>query len=75
MVQEFLSYCSPRNSPPQAAIAEGFAEANGVFIVITSAKILPRWLFCSKYIFSLQFLIFISQQNYHVQIRDITPCG
>ena len=32
---------SPRNSPRQSAIAEGFAEANSVFIVITSAKILP----------------------------------
>ena len=39
---------SPRNSPQQSVIAEGFAEANSVFIVITSAKILPRWLFPSK---------------------------
>ena len=33
---------SPRNSPRQSAIAEGFAEANSIFKVITSAKILPR---------------------------------
>ena len=33
---------SPRNSPPQSTIAEGFTEANSVFIAITSAKILPR---------------------------------
>ena len=39
---------SPRNSPRQSVIAEGFAEANSVFIVITSAKILPRRLFPSK---------------------------
>ena len=31
-----------RNSPRQLAIAEDFAEANSVFIVITSAKILLR---------------------------------
>ena len=30
--------CNPRNSPWQLAIA----KANSVFIVITSAKILPR---------------------------------
>ena len=40
-----------------------FAEANSVFIVITSAKIFPRWLFPSKNI----FLILISRQNYGLQ--------
>ena len=29
---------SPLNSPRQSAIAQSFAEANSVFIVITSAK-------------------------------------
>ena len=29
--------CSPRNLPRHSAIAEGFAEANSVSIVITSA--------------------------------------
>ena len=33
---------SPQNLPRQSAIAKGFAEANSVFIVITSAKIFPR---------------------------------
>ena len=47
---------SPQNSPQQSAIVEGFAEANSVFIVITSAKILPKWLFCSK--IYIQFKIF-----------------
>ena len=42
------SKCSPRNSSRQLAIVEGIAEENSVFIVITSAKILPRWLFPSK---------------------------
>ena len=32
----------PRNSPRQSAIAEGFAESNSVFIIIISAKVLPR---------------------------------
>ena len=31
--------------------------------------------FLAKYIFSLQFLILISRQNYHLQTRDIVPCG
>ena len=33
---------SPRNSPWQSAIANGFAEANSDFVVTTLAKILPR---------------------------------
>ena len=48
---------SPQNSPWQLAIAKGFAKANSVFIVITSAKLLPRWLFSSK--LYIQFTIFI----------------
>ena len=32
----------PQNSPQQLPIAEGFAEANSVFTVITSAKLLLR---------------------------------
>ena len=47
------------NSRWQSAIAEGFAEASSVFIVITLAKILPRWLFPSQIIFGLQFLTHI----------------
>ena len=31
--------------------------------------------FPAKYIFSLQFRILISRQNYRLQTRDITPCG
>ena len=42
------SKCSPQNSPRQSAIVEGIAEGNSVFIEITSAKILPGWLFPSK---------------------------
>ena len=33
----FLLAVSPQNSPQQSATAEGFAEANSVFIVITLA--------------------------------------
>ena len=44
----FLLTVSPQNSPQQSATAEGFAKASSVFIVITSAKILPRCLFGSK---------------------------
>ena len=39
MVQAKMNlHLSPRNSPRQLAIAKHFAEANSVFIVITSAK-------------------------------------
>ena len=55
-----------------------FAEANSVFIVITSAKIFPRWLFPSKNI----FLILISRQNYRLQTeislaraREVSVCA
>ena len=52
-----LSWChSPGNSPWQSAIAKGFAAANSVFIIITSAKILLRWSFPSK--IYIQFTIF-----------------
>ena len=68
---------SPRNSPRQSAIAEGFAEANSVFIVITSAKILPRWLFRSKIyiqftIFNTYFSIKLSFTNrrYHLHVLE-----
>ena len=44
--------CNPRNSRWQSAIAEGFAEANSVFTVITSAK----YIFRSK--IYIQFTIF-----------------
>ena len=32
----------PQNSPQQLPIAEGFAKANSVFMVITLAKLLLR---------------------------------
>ena len=51
-----ISFFSPQNSPQQSAIAEGFAEANSTFTVITSAKILLRWLFPTS--IYIQFTIF-----------------
>ena len=69
--------CSPRNSPGQSAIAEGFAEANNTFIVITLAKILPRWLFLSKIyikftIFNTYFSTKLSFKNkrYHLHVLE-----
>ena len=71
---------SPRNSPRQSAIAEGFAEANSVCIAITSVKILPRWLFHSKiYIqftifntyFSTKLLFTNSTYHLHVHMRSV----
>ena len=68
---------SPPNSYRQSAIAEGFAEANSVFIVIISAKILPRWLFPWKmYIqitsFNTYFLTKLSLTNkkYHLHVLE-----
>ena len=54
------SLCNkPWISPRQLAIADCFAEANSVFLVITSAKILLRWLLPSKiYIYALSFFFF-----------------
>ena len=53
----FVYIASPRNSPRQSQTVEGFSEANSVFIVITSAKILPRWIFPNK--------IYIQFTNYN----------
>ena len=62
---------------PALEIHLGFAEANGVFIVITSAKILPRWLFLSKIyilftIFNTYFLTKLSFTNkrYHLHVLE-----
>ena len=58
-------------------MAEGFAEANSTFIVITSAKILPRWLFLSK--IYIQFTIFniyfsttllFTNKRYHLHVLE-----
>ena len=68
---KFRSFASPWNSPQQSAITESFAKANCVFIVITSAKYCRGYNFIAKYIFSLQFLILISRQNYCLQTGDI----
>ena len=71
------AYCSPKNSPQQSATAKGFAKVNSVFIVITSAKILPRWLFPSK--IYIQFTIFntyfstklsFTNKRYHLHVPE-----
>ena len=49
-------HCSPRVSPRQSVIARGFCRGRQCFSVITSAKILPRWLFPSN--IYIQFTIF-----------------
>ena len=68
---------SPRNSPRQSAISEGFAEANSIFIVITEAKILPRLLFPSK--IYIHFTIFntyfstklpFTNKRYHLHVLE-----
>ena len=68
---------SPQNSPQQLAIAEGSAGVNRVFIVITWAKILLRWLFPSK--IYIQFTIFntyfstklsFTNKRYHLHVLE-----
>ena len=63
--------------PRQSAIAKGFAKANSVFIVITSAKILPRCLFPSK--LYIQFIIYntyvstklsFTNKRYHLRVLE-----
>ena len=68
---------SPWSSSQQLAIAKGFAEANSVPIVITSAKILPRWLFPSKIyiqftIFNTYFLakLLFTKKRYHLHVLE-----
>ena len=72
---------SPRNAPRQSTIAKGFVEANSVFIVITSASILPRWLFPSK--IYIQFKIFntyfsttlsCTNKRYHLHVLGKCLC-
>ena len=73
-VRLFFHCNSPGNSPRHLAIVEGFAQANSVFVVITSAKILLRWLFSSKIyiwftIFNTYFstkLLFTNRYHLHV---------
>ena len=76
----WLSYSlrtSPQNLPRPSAIVEGFAKVNSVFIVITSAIILPRWLFSRK--IYIQFTVFdtyfstkLSSTNkrYHMHVLE-----
>ena len=68
---------NPQNSPRQLAIVEGFAEANSVFIVIISAKIMLRWLFPGK--IYIQFTIFntyfstkfsFTNKRYHLYVLE-----
>ena len=70
-------WISPWNSPWKLAIAEGFAEANSVFIVITLAKTLLRWLFPSKIyiqftVFNTYFLIKLlcTNKKYHLHVLE-----
>ena len=74
-----LRICSPRNSPRTSAITEGFAEANSVFIVITLAKILLRWLFPSKIyiqftIFNTYFSTKLSFKNKRYHLHMLEKC-
>ena len=62
-----------------SAIAEGFAEANSVFIVITLAKILLRWLFLRKIyiqftIFNTYFSTKISFTNKRCHLHVLEKC-
>ena len=68
---------SPRNSRRQSKIAEGFAKAKSVFIVITSAKNLLKWSFSSK--IHIQFTIFntyfsakllFTNKRYHLHVLE-----
>ena len=70
-------YSSPQNSSQQSTIAQGFAEPNSVFIIITLAKILPRWLFPTN--IYIQFTIFntyfstklsFKNRRYHLHVLE-----
>ena len=72
---------SPQDSPWQSTIAEGFAEANRFFVVITSVKILQGWLFPSN--IYIQFTIFnayfstklwFTNKRYHLRMLERCVC-
>ena len=72
-----IQWLSPQNSLGQSPIAEGFAEAKSVCIVITSAKILLRWLFPSKIythfkIFNTYFFtkLLFTNNRYHLHLLE-----
>ena len=79
--ESFTDIHGPRNSPQQSAIAEGFAEANSVFIVMTWVEILSR-LFPSKIyiqytIFNIYFLtkLLFTNKRYHLHVqRRVCMC-
>ena len=77
MTYRCLFNCSPQNSMWLSAVAKGFAEVGSVFIVITSTKMLPRWLFPSK--IYIQFTIFntyfstklsFTNKRYHLHVLE-----
>ena len=77
MTYRCLFNCSPQNSLRLSAVAKGFAEVDSVFIVITSTKMLPRWLFPSK--IYIQFTIFntyfstkllFTNKRYHLHVLE-----
>ena len=77
MTYRCLFNCSPQNSMWLSAVAKGFAEVDSVFIVITSTKMLPRWLFPSK--IYIQFTIFniyvvtkllFTKERYHLHVLE-----
>ena len=77
----FITWYNPQNSSQQSAIAEGFAEVNSVFIVITLAKnIFPRWLFLANiylvYNFEYYFSTKLSFTNkrYHLHVLEKRLC-
>ena len=78
-VVNLLRICTLRNLPRQLAIAKVFAEANSVFIVITSGKILARWLYTSKIyiqftIFNTYFSTKLSYKNKRYHLHMLEKC-
>ena len=65
-------YSSIPNSPRQSAIAQGFAKANSVFIVITSAKIFRCKMYIQFTIFNTYFSTKLSFTNkrYHLHVQQ-----
>ena len=72
MMNYFRNNFGPQHSPRQSAIADGFAEAKCFYSNYLGKNIARGDYFPAKYIFSLQFLILISQQNFCLQKKDIT---
>ena len=72
--RNFNNSHSPQNSPWQSAVVEGFAEANSVFILITSTKIFLSKIYIQFTIFDIYFLTKLVFTNKRCHLHVLEKC-